>query len=309
MNKPLSKLSFWGGMVSIYILWGSAYLGNNFALRAFPPFFMMGIRNLTAGLILYVFQRMRGAARPDRKMWLSALCIGIPMLCGGSGVITWAQLSVPSGIAALVVGSVPLWMALMDILISRKVKKERPGWIAVAGIVFGFTGIILLIGPMNILGSRDIVNPAGAVALIIGSFLWSFASLKSRTAVFPKSRLLGSGMQMICGGAGLLLTGLLIGELGDFAPEKINALPIIGLVYLTFGGSVIAFSIYTWLLWSASTILVSTYAYITPLVAVILGAIILNEVITLRLVVASLMILVAVVVVTLASGVKSRPSK
>ncbi|MDR1931788.1 MAG: EamA family transporter [Spirochaetales bacterium] len=288
-------------MAGIIILWGSAYLGNNFALRAFPPFFMMGIRNLTAGLALYIFQRTRGAKPPNGKMWFSAFYVGILMLCGGSGVITWAQLTVPSGIAALVVGSVPLWMALLGIMVSRKTKTTGPGWIAIAGIVFGFLGIVLLIGPMNIFGSGEMVNPAGGAALIIGSVLWSFASLKSRTAVFPESRLLGAGMQMIGGGMGLLLTGFLIGEHRVFSPERISALPIIGLVYLTVGGSVIAFSIYTWLLWSAPTTLVSTYAYVTPIVAVILGALILHEPITLRLIVATIMILTAVVVVTLSS--------
>jgi drug/metabolite transporter (DMT)-like permease len=269
---------------------------------------MMGIRNLTAGLILYVFQRSRNAKPPDRKMWISAFYVGVLMLCGGSGVITWAQLTVPSGIAALVVGSVPLWMALLDVIIRNKPKTARPGWIAIGGIMFGFMGIILLIGPVNIFGSGETVNPSGGGALIIGSFLWSFASLKSRTAIFPESRLLGSGMQMIGGGIGLLLTGFLIGEYRTFSLDRITALPIIGLMYLTLGGSVIAFSIYTWLLWSAPTTLVSTYAYITPIVAIILGALILHEPITLRLVVATIMILAAVLVVTLSSRDKSRCS-
>jgi drug/metabolite transporter (DMT)-like permease len=241
-------------------------------------------------------------------MWKSAFGVGLLMLCGGAGINVWAQQIVPSGIASLLIGSIPLWMALLDIIGSKRRKTQGPGRIALIGIFFGFAGILLLIGPVNILGSGVMVNPKGAAALLVGSLFWSAGSLKSRTAVFPRSRVLGSAMQMIAGGLGLIVVGLILGEYWGVSPERVTVAAILGFVYLIFVGSIFSFAIYTWLLWSAPTTLVSTYAYVNPVVAVILGALILDELISLRLIIASAMILASVAVVTVSSGAKPRSS-
>jgi drug/metabolite transporter (DMT)-like permease len=302
------RAAIWLGLAGVYVGWGTTYLANHYALEAFPAFIMNGIRNLIAGLILYGFQRRRGARAPNAAMWKSALVVGFFMLCCGSGINVWAQGITFSGIASLLIGSTPLWMALLDIIISRRAKTPGPNRIAVLGIILGFVGIVLLVGPGHIMGAGVMVSPLGAAALLTGSFFWAAGSLKSRGAVFPPSRVLGSAMQMIAGGLCLIITGVLIGEPAEFSVRQVSPSAVLGFVYLVFIGSLFTFSVYTWLLGVAPTPLVATYAYVNPVVAVILGAIILNEPVSLRLVVASAMILAAVAVVTLSTTVKSRPS-
>ncbi|MDR1932771.1 MAG: EamA family transporter [Spirochaetales bacterium] len=305
-KTPVSKASIWLGLVGIYLGWGTTYLANHYALEAFPAFIMNGTRNLAAGIIMYAFQRARGARPPTAKMWKSAFSVGLIMICCGSGINVWAQKIVPSGIASLLIGSIPFWMAVLDIIASRRAKTPGPGKMAIVGIVFGFAGIVLLIGPVNIMGTALMISPLGAAALMAGSVLWAAGSLKSRTAVFPASRVLGSGMQMIGGGLGLILAGTLMGEPWRFQAQDVSAASIAGFVYLIIIGSLFSFAIYTWLLGVAPTPLVSTYAYVNPIVAVILGAIVLDEIISLRLIVASAMILAAIAVVTLSSGMTRR---
>ncbi|MDR3200648.1 MAG: EamA family transporter [Spirochaetales bacterium] len=301
-KKPISKAAIWLGLVGIYLGWGTTYLANHYALEAFPAFIMNGTRNLMAGIILYAFQRSRGARPPTAKMWKSAFIVGLIMISGGSGINVWAQKFVPSGIASLLVGSIPFWMAVLDIIASRRAKTKGPSKLAVVGIIFGFAGIVLLIGPVNIMGTGVMVSPLGAAALMIGSILWSAGSLKSRTAVFPSSRVLGSSMQMLGGGLGLVLAGILTGEPWRFHAEDVTTVSILGFAYLVVIGSIFSFAMYTWLLGVAPTPLVSTYAYVNPIVAVILGALVLGEVISLRLVIASAMIVAAIAIVTFSSG-------
>lgn len=303
-----NRTAVWAGMLSIYILWGSTYIANRLAVQTIPPFLMTGIRNLTAGAVLYGLRRFRGDAPPSAANWKSAILVGALMLGGGSGLVAWSQLTVPSGIAALIAGSVPLWMALLDILGGGKTRRHRPGIIAVLGIAAGFAGILVLIGPGRLVGLEDEINPAGAAALLFGAFFWAFGSLKSRGAVFPESRLLGSSMQMIGGGAGLLLIGTLTGEWAGFQPSRMSGASLLGFTYLVLFGSLVGFSVYTWLIRSAPTTLVSTYAYVNPLVAVFLGAVLLGETISLRVALASVVILVSVAAVTLSGVTATRPS-
>jgi drug/metabolite transporter (DMT)-like permease len=241
-------------------------------------------------------------------MWKSALVVGFLMICCGSGINVWAQGITYSGIASLLIGSTPLWMALFDIILSKKAKMPGPGKAAVLGILLGFAGIVLLVGPLRIMGAGVMVSPLGAAALLTGSFFWAAGSLKSRGAVFPPSRVLGSGMQMIGGGLCLIITGFLTGEAGRFSLQRVTPAPVLGFLYLILVGSVFTFATYTWLLGVAPTPLVATYAYVNPVVAVILGTLVLGEPVSLRLAVASAMILAAVAVVTLSTTVKPRPS-
>jgi drug/metabolite transporter (DMT)-like permease len=305
---PAGKTAIWLGLAGVYLGWGTTYLANHYALEAFPAFIMNGTRNLIAGIILYILQRRRGARPPTAPMWKSAFVVGFLMLCCGSGINVWAQGITYSGIASLLIGSTPLWMALFDIILSKKTKSPGPGKIAVLGILLGFAGIVLLVGPLHIMGAGIMVSPLGAAALLTGSFFWAAGSLKSRGAVFPPSRVLGSGMQMIAGGLCLIVTGFIIGEAGGFSLQRVTVSSVLGFLYLVSIGSIFTFATYTWLLGVAPTPLVATYAYVNPVVAVILGALILDEPLSLRLFVASAMILAAVAVVTVSITVKPRPS-
>jgi drug/metabolite transporter (DMT)-like permease len=307
-KQSAGKIRIWLALIGVYLGWGATYLANHYALEAFPAFIMNGMRNLLAGIFLYTFQRVRGAPPPTGKMWKSAFVVGFIMLCCGSGINVWGQGLAPSGVSSLLIGSIPLWMVILDIFISRRAKIAGPNAIAVFGVFIGFAGIVLLIGPGNIMGSQAGLNPLGTAALLTGSFFWAVGSLKSRTAVFPPSRILGSSMQMIAGGITLVLAGILMGEPARISFRAAGLFPVLGFVYGVFFGSLFSFALYTWLLGVAPTPLVSTYAYANPVVAVILGTLVLDEAVTLRLVIASAMILAAVAVVSAASGVKPRAS-
>ncbi len=290
-------LSVWAGMISIYIVWGSTYLAIRFAVDTIPPFLMAGIRNLTAGVILYTFMRLRGTPAPTRLNWRSAAIIGLLLLTGGNGLVSWAEKTVPSAITALLVGAVPLWMILIDWVSGRyRDPEKRPNWPAFMGVFTGFAGIALLVGPDEIGNTQ--VDLIGAGALLLGALLWAGGSLYSREAVLPKSPLLGTGMEMITGGLGLFVVSLLAGEWGQFDLAAVSAKSLYGMLYLILFGSLVGFASYTWLLRAAPTTLVSTYAYVNPVVAIFLGVLFAGEVISGRMLLAAVIILASVALIT-----------
>lgn len=290
-------LSVWAGMISIYIVWGSTYLAIRFAVDTIPPFLMAGIRNLTAGVILYTFMRLRGTPAPTRLNWRSAAIIGLLLLTGGNGLVSWAEKTVPSAITALLVGAVPLWMILIDWVSGRyRDPEKRPNWPAFVGVFTGFAGIALLVGPDEIGNTQ--VDLIGAGALLLGALLWAGGSLYSREAVLPKSPLLGTGMEMITGGLGLFVVSLLAGEWGQFDLAAVSAKSLYGMLYLILFGSLVGFASYTWLLRAAPTTLVSTYAYVNPVVAIFLGVLFAGEVISGRMLLAAVIILASVALIT-----------
>lgn len=292
-------LSVWAGMISIYLVWGSTYLAIRFAVETFPPFLMAGARNLTAGLILYTFMRLRGTPAPTRLHWRSAAIVGILLLTGGNGLVSWAETIVPSAITALLVGAVPLWMILIDWVSGRyRDPDKRPNWLAFLGVFTGFGGIALLVNPFQLGGAQ--VDLIGAGALLLGALLWAGGSLYSREAVLPKSPLLGTGMEMITGGLALLLVSGLAGEWGRFDLTAVSTKSLYGLLYLIVFGSLVGFASYTWLLRAAPTTLVSTYAYVNPVVAIFLGVLLADEVITGRMTLAAVIILASVAIITFA---------
>ena len=304
-KKSVSKSAVWLALVGVYIGWGVIFLANKYALKAFPPFMMNGARNLLAGIILYAFLRLRGAAPPAARMWRPAFWVGFVMFCCGSGPMFWGQLRIPSGISALIIGATPLWMVILDIIISKRAKAPGPGVVSVLGVLIGFSGIVLLIGPLNILGAHGELHLLSAAAMIGGAFFWAAGSLMSRTADLPASRTLGSSMLMIGGGLTLIAAGVLMGEAGQLSLDRISLSAVLGFAYATFGGALFSFALYAWLLTVAPAALASTYAFVNPIVAVILGVIVLNEDFSLRYLIASALILVAVIIVTIASGKKS----
>jgi drug/metabolite transporter (DMT)-like permease len=300
-----SSFSIWSAMIAVYFVWGSTYLAIRFAIETMPPFLMASTRFLVAGTILYAFRRIRGDAAPTRLEWRSAAIVGTLLLVIGNGGLVWAEQFVESGIAALLVGSAPLWMVLIGALdpgqshLARRSNNKRQSILTTAGVVIGFLGIGLLVSPSSLTGIAGEVNPLGATVLTLACFFWALGSLYSRGAKLPSSPLLGTGMEMLAGGAGLLLLGTITGEWGHVNLLAISTRSLLGLGYLVFFGSLVGFASYTWLLRVAPTTLVSTYAYVNPLVAILLGNLLAQEPLTPRVMIATAIILSAVAVITL----------
>ena len=294
-SVPPSSLFIWSAMITIYVIWGSTYLAIRFAVQTMPPFLMAGFRFLIAGSVLYLIRRFLGDPKPSLKEWKSASVIGIFLLLGGNGGVVWAEQWVASGVAALMVATAPLWMILIDILHPRGRSPHR--W-AILGVGLGFIGTIILIDPFQSMSDREPVELVGAGVLVFSSRLWSIGSLYSRQAKLPSSPLLGTGMEMMAGGLGLLFLGILTGEFGRLSLPSISRVSWFGWFYLVVFGSWIGFSAYTWLLRSAPTPLVSTYAYVNPIVAVLLGYFLAEEILTFRIFIAALMVVGSVALIS-----------
>ena len=311
-NSNTSSLSIWAAMLAVYIVWGSTYLAIRFAIETLPPFLMASTRFLVAGSILYAFRRLRGDAAPSRVEWRSAAIVGVLLLVGGNGGVVWAEQYVASGVAALLVGSVPLWMVLLDALrpsqahLARRSTHNRSRWLTMVGVVLGFLGIGLLVGPTSLTGLAGEVDPLGALVLTLAAFLWATGSLYSRGACLPDSPLLGTGMEMLAGGAGLLLLGTLTGEWGRVDLGAVSTRSLLSLGYLVIFGALVGFAAYTWLLRVAPTALVSTYAYVNPLVAILLGNLLAQEPLNARVLIATAVILGAVAVITVNQPAKNK---
>lgn len=280
----------------VYVVWGSTYVAILFAIETIPPFLMAGMRFLSAGLLLYAVVRPRQQAAPTVRNWLAATVVGCLMLVGGNGMVSWAEQWVPSGLAALIIGTVPLWMILFDWSLFRG---PRPTPIVLVGLLIGLAGVYVLIGPSNLGGEP--VNLAGGIALLFACVFWSFGSLYSRRARLPKSMFLSVAMQMIAAGVALVLLGTGTGEWARFDIATVTWKSWLSLIYLSLIGSIIAFSAYVWLLQVSSPARVSTYAYVNPVIAVILGALLAGEPVTARAVIAAVVIVAAVVIITAGS--------
>jgi drug/metabolite transporter (DMT)-like permease len=280
--------------LSIYTIWGSTYLAIRFAIETFPPFLMAAIRFLIAGGVLYAWMRFRGVPHPTRANWKAAIIIGGLLLLGGNGGVTKAEQVIPSSLAAVLITIVPIWMALLELL-----RKDRivPTPHVVLGLVLGFGGVVLMVGPGDLAGSGGL-NSLWAGVLIFASFSWAIGSVYSRTAPLPKTPLLGSGMEMLSGGALLLVVSAVSGEWAGFQPGNVSFLSLVSFIYLIVFGSLIAFSSYVWLLTKTTTARASTYAYVNPVVAVFLGYFLASEQLTLRTLLASSIIVIAVFVIT-----------
>ena len=286
-----------GGLAIVYVLWGSTYLGIALAIETMPPMLMAAARFLIAGALLYVIVRLsaRGAGRPTRREWGAAALSGLPMLAGGNGGVVWAQQTVPSGIAALMIASVALWIVILD----RVFFGRRLRWPAVVGLIAGFGGVALLVDPSTGGG----VDPTGATILVLAALSWATGSLLSRGGGLPSNLLLAAAMQMLAGGVALAAFGIAIGESGDVHPTQFSARSLGGLAFLIVFGSIVAFSAYGWLLRVARTSLIATYAYVNPVVAVLLGWAFLAENVTTRTLLAG-----GVIVASVALIVSSRQS-
>ena len=290
---PASSTLLLASFAAVYILWGSTYLAIRIGVESFPPLLLAGLRHLSVGLIFYPYFRHATDEKPTLAQWGTAVITGVLLLAMGNGTVSWSEKFVPSGIAALLVATVSLWMVLIDWL---RPGGHRPGPRVIAGFLLGFAGMALLVGPEHI-GNSDRVNPLAGFALIGASFAWALGSIYSRHHPLPRSPLLGVGMQTLCGGSVLCLAAVATGELRGFHLADVTRRSWIALLYLVIFGSALGFSAYVYILKHSTASRVATYAFVNPVVALFLGWFFAAEPLTLRTVLASGIILTAVILV------------
>jgi drug/metabolite transporter (DMT)-like permease len=293
-RRHASRAQIIAAFASIYLIWGSTYLAIRYAVETIPPFIMGGIRFVVSGALLYLWARSRGAPKPRRLHWRNAIIAGGFLLLGGNGAVVWAEQFVPSGLTALLVSILPFWLVIIEWV---RPPRRRPHGAVLIGIVLGFIGIVVLVGPSDIGGHGD-VSPIGALVLILGSLSWAIGSFWSRDAQLPESGLLTTGMEMLGGGALLLIVGALTGELSYIDIHRISNASVVGLVYLITFGSLLGFTSYIWLLDKVSPARLGTYAYVNPIVAVLLGWAIAGEKLSIRTAVAAAIVICAVAMIT-----------
>jgi len=279
-------------MLTIYLVWGSTYLAIRFAVETIPPFLMAGVRFLFGGALFYVWARMQGAAKIEKSHWPSAIIVGLLLVVGGNGLVSWAEQTVPSGITALLIGFVPMWFILFEWL---RPKGVRPPRIVFAGLALGFAGVTLLINPTGIGGAREI-DLIGSLVVVLATILWAGGSVYSRYAHAHPSQFMFAGMQMLAGGAALIVIGFLSGEFDRLDVAAISSESYWGLIYLSTIGSV-AFAVFIWLMKASTPARVATYAYVNPVVALALGAFLAGEVVSSWTLGCSVVILVAVAMI------------
>jgi drug/metabolite transporter (DMT)-like permease len=305
MRSSASPLAVWSGILVLYVVWGSTYLGMKLAIDTLPPFVMGFLRFVPAGLLLCagVLLHARGAiARPTRLQVRDASIVGAMLLLGGTGLVAWGQQTIPTGIAALLIGLIPLWLAIFG----RLLFGDRIPALAAVGIVVGLAGVAILAWPTGGAGALD---PAGLLALMVAPLFWSLGTLYAmKRAVLPAPALFSTGIQMIVGGFAFLVVAILTGEMATVDLTEVSATSWFGVTYLIVMGGLVAFPTYAWLLTVAPIGRIATYAYVNPIVAVFLGWLILDEPLTIRTVVASAVIVAAVALIVTARGRSSAVS-
>jgi drug/metabolite transporter (DMT)-like permease len=281
---------------AIYVIWGTTYLAIRYAIETLPPFLMGSARFFIAGGLLFAWARFRGVPTPRPAYWVPAVVASAFLMVGGQGMVTWAELRIPSGLAAVLISIMPIWMLGLNWV---RPGGQRPDRKMITGLVVGFVGVVVLIGPWQT-GGRD-VNVLGAAAVLLAALSWAAGSLYTRSVQTPVPHLMVTAMQMLSGAVLLLLLGSALGEWGHVSAAGISAVSVAALIYLAVIGSMVALSAYMWLLRVCPPSRVSTYAYVNPVVAVFLGWLVAGESFTPRMLVAAAIILGAVVLVTIGS--------
>ncbi len=283
-------------LLIVYVVWGSTYLGIAVMIETLPPLLAAGVRYVTAGLLMLgavtaharFRRRAHRAERPTAAHWRSAFVVGSLLLLGGNGGVVLAELFIPSGVAAVLVATMPIWLAVFDAVLSGR----RPSGLVIGGLLAGIVGVVILLAPVE---GVDDLNPLG-IALVIGATVsWAAGSLYARRAPLPRSQLLATGIEMLGGGIMLIVAGALLGEIGRTNVDDFSVRSLLAVAYLIIFGSIVAFTAYTWLLANVPVSTVGTYAYVNPIVAVALGAVFRSEPITPRTLVAAAIIIGAVV--------------
>ena len=278
---------------AIYLIWGSTYLAIRFAVETLPPFLMLFARFFTAGVVMYLFLRWRGEARPKAREWRGAAVVGGLLLLGGTGAVGWAEQWIPSGLAALIVAIVPVWMVVLDWIGPAK---RRPTGAVVAGLVLGLVGVAVLVGPVQLSGSGK-MQFIGSAVVVFGTLSWATGSVYGSRLPHPSSPWMAAALQMIAGGLLLLVFGTAMGEWSRVDPGQMSARSLGALAYLIVFGSLIAFGAYVFLLRHEVAARVGSYAYVNPVVAVFLGWALAAEPVTPRTIVAAAIILTGVVLI------------
>lgn len=293
MDKP-SRLNIIIAFALVYVIWGSTYLGIRFAIETIPPLLMAGVRFTLAGLILFTIARRRDQTPITRIHWRSAFIVGALMLAFANGGVTWAEQKIDSGLAALMVTMVPFWMVLLDWNRSG----NRPSRPVILGLATGFMGVILLIGPDKILAGDNHIDLVGIGVLLVATMCWATGSIMSKQVELPKQPITGISMEMLSGGAVLLVGSIFTGDWGKIEVSAISAKSLVAVAYLIVFGSIVAFTAYIWLLKNVSAARVGTYAYVNPLVALFLGWSLADETITARTLIAAGIIISSVALIT-----------
>jgi len=278
---------------AVYIIWGSTYLAIRVGVESFPPLLLAGSRHLVFGLLFYPFFRWKTGVRPTLAHWRTAALTGFLLLFVGNGGVCVAEQTVPSGVTALLVATVSLWMVLVDWL--------RPGGVrpvarVMMGLLLGFGGLALLVGPKDLGGSARI-NPVGVAILVVAAFAWACGSIYSKHGEMPSSPLLGATMQSLTGGIALWIVGWMSGEVRSLHLSAVSTRSWVAMAYLIFFGSMMGFTAYIYILKHSTATRVATYAFVNPVVALFLGWMILGESITMRTILAAAVILAAVLLV------------
>jgi drug/metabolite transporter (DMT)-like permease len=278
----------------IYFVWGSTFLAIRVGVREVPPFLLAGLRFLIAGLVLYVWMRARGTPSPKWKEWAAASFLALLIFVFDYGLLFWAEKRVPSGIAAVMMAMIPAFMALGEIVVLRTQRLTMRLGLA---LLVGLAGVAVLVGHSMSLGEAP-VDTAGACALVVASISWSVASSLTRKLPLPEAKAMSSGAQMLAGGVLLMIAAALLGEFRGFRPQAVSREAWLALAYLIVAGSIAGFTAYVWLLHHESPTKVGTYAYVNPVVAVLVGYFLGGEAIGPRTIVGTLLVLVSVVVIT-----------
>ena len=286
---------------TVYVVWGSTYLAIAYVVESLPPLLSAGARFLAAGSILVVFLLARhqwskgragaspgGLRWPRAVEWRTAFIVGALLLLGGNGMVSVAETTIPSGIAAVIIATTPIWLSVFDALLTRRM----PSLLAIGGLLVGLLGVAILLLPSS---GLDALDPGGIGILVLATICWASGSLYARRGPLPENQLLGTGMEQMAGGLVLLLAGSAIGEIGQFDPAGVTTASLLGLAFLVVFGSLAAFTAYVWLLNHVAVTTVATYAYVNPVVAVALGVAFRGETMSLRSLVAAALIIGAVV--------------
>jgi drug/metabolite transporter (DMT)-like permease len=278
----------------IYFVWGSTFLAIRVGVREVPPFLLAAMRFLAAGLVLYGWMIARGERSPSARQWMSACLLAFLIFVCDYGLLFWAEQRVPSGVAAVMMATIPAFMALSEIILLRTQKLTVR---LAAALVVGLSGVAVLVSRSWNLGGAPI-DRAGAVALIVAAMSWSVASALTRKLPLPSSKAMSSGTQMLAGGVLLALAAASLGEFQSFHPSTVSREAWLALLYLIVPGSIVGFTAYTWLIHHESPTKVGTYAYVNPAVAVLVGYFLAGETLGLRTILGTVFVLISVVVIT-----------
>ena len=302
--RPPSRLAIITAFAAVYLIWGSTYLAILFAIQSMPPLLMAGTRFFAAGVIMLAFAFWQGAARSGWREWRTSLIMGAALLLGGNGGVTLSEQYIASGLAAVMVATVPIYMAMLGWLVGSS---PRPRPIVWAGLAGGFAGVALLLGPsVNLVDSEHPHATTGMLILLASSFAWAAGSIYSRHAPNAPSPFIATGQQMLCGGGLLLFAAGIRGEWQRFDPKMITATSFWAWVYLVLIGAIVGYTAYMWLLRHCEPAKVATYAYVNPIVAVLLGAFFAAEKMTTRTLLAAGLIIGSVALVITADQLRSR---